>query len=238
VPIVETTEPATVAGLTHPTESKLKTLVESDLPDIHEAGFEINTGLYVGQGEKPPDPAQQTMLITVLGLVSLACITTFFFPRTLFGPRPIDASAAHAQGDPGMQATGRFQKLNSVTPAIQIGKGTRQFNGAVANVVTLDNRRLMIYIHHILTTKTYGITVRKQETDWGAFIDSTNVLDIEPGKLYGWRERWAVRLRYNDEKGKPQTLIVTFHHAGAQSDLVNLLRQRGFAVGSGEMPLM
>jgi len=96
----------------------------------------------------------------------------------------------------------------------------------------------MIYIHHIRTTKTYGVTVNRRESDWGVFIDPANVIDIEPGKLYGWKDRAAVRLRYRDEAQKEQTLYVSFNHAAAQAEFAGLLRRMGFAVGSGEMPLL
>jgi len=96
----------------------------------------------------------------------------------------------------------------------------------------------MVYIHHILTQRVYGVKVREQETHWGVFVDRGIVIDVEPGMVYGWRDRPAVRIRYSDEASKQHTLIVSFNHAGAQADTASLLRQMGFAVGSGEPPLM
>lgn len=238
LPIVEQTEEVTVFGLTHSAESDLKQLIDSDLADIRSAGFDTISTLYIGEGEKPVDVAQQTGLAVGLGVILLLCVATFFFPGTVFAPRPVDSLAAPSPSNPEVKATGQFQKLASARPSIRIGKGTRKFNNAVANIIPLEDRRLMVYIHHVMTYKTYGITVRKQESDWGAFVDSAIVLDIEPGKLYGWRDRSAVRLRYKDEKERQQTLIVSFNHAGAQADFVGLLRQMGFMVGSGEAPLM
>jgi len=236
--IIEQTEEVTVSGFTHSTESDLKQLIDSDLADIRSAGFDTISTLYIGEGEKPVDVAQQTGLAVGLGAILLLCVATFFFPGAVFAPRPVDSLATPATSNPDVKATGQFRKLASVRPSIRIDKGTRKFNNAVANILPLEDRRLMVYIHHVMTTKTYGITVRKQESDWGAFVDSANTLDIEPGKLYGWRDRPAVRLRYKDENEKQQALIVSFNHSGAQADFVNLLRQTGFIVGSGEAPPM
>ena len=69
-------------------------------------------------------------------------------------------------------------------------------------------------------------------------LDRNRVQDVQPGKIYGWRDRLAVRVNYQDAAAapaaKPQTLIVSFNHAAAQQDFINLLRQRGFVVGTGD----
>jgi heat shock protein HtpX len=56
---------------------------------------------------------------------------------------------------------------------------------------------------------------------------------VEPGRLYGWRDRWAVQMRYDDAKGKPQTLILSFDGAGEQAGFLNTLQETGFPVGTG-----
>ena len=237
VSVLDSSEPKTITGLTHAPESELRNLILSDLPDIQSNGVTATADLYLGEDEKPPDIGASSAAVIGLGVVSALCLATFFFPGTVFGPRPVDSLSA-ATGDAGVKATGQFVQLASVQPSIQIGQGKRKFSNAVANVVPLENRRLMIYIHHILTTKTYGVTVNRRESDWGVFIDPANVIDIEPGKLYGWKDRAAVRLRYRDEAQKEQTLYVSFNHAAAQAEFAGLLRRMGFAVGSGEMPLL
>lgn len=237
VSVLETSEEKTISGLIHRPETKLRELIISDLPDIQSAGFETSADTYVGENERPPEAGSTTTLVIGLGVVCVLCIATFFFPGTVFGPKPLEVAPAPATGDAGVRATGEFQRLASVNP-IQIGKGKRKFSQAVANIVPLENRRLMIYIHHVLTTKSYGVTVSRQESDWGAFVDSADVIDIEPGKLYGWKDRLAVRLRYRDEAQKEQMLLISFNHAAAQADFANQLRQMGFAVGSGEPSMM
>jgi hypothetical protein len=109
-----------------------------------------------------------------------------------------------------------------------MGRGTRKFRNSVANIVPLAERKLMIYIHHILKGK-YGTTLSK--THWGVFIEPSKVIDIEGGKLYGWKNRWAVRFTYTGHKDKPETLIVSFDKVWGQLEFVKLLQKLGFIPG-------
>jgi hypothetical protein len=243
LPVIDKQEQATISGMTHNTESKLQSLLESDFDEMHKAGVQTTSTLYLSEGQKPADLGQSAILVSGLLLVSVLCLVTFFFPSTVFGPQPIDfAAASQVVGNPGIKATGRFQRLASVRPSIVIGKGVRQFNHGVANIVPLTDGGVMIYIHYVLTYRSYGVKTGQQESDWAVMLDRSRVQDAEPGKVYGWRDRLAVRVHYQDPAAaptsKPQTLIVTFNHAGAQQDFVNLLRQRGFIVGTGDAPLL
>ena len=243
LPATESQAQATISGLTRPTDSQLQSLIESDFAAMHQANLQANSQVYLVEGEKPADVGTNTALVVLLVALIILCVATFFFPATVFGPKPIDREAASAAvGNPGVKATGRFQKLAGLQPSFTFGKGMRQFNNAVANIVPLNDRSVMMYIHHVLTYRTYSVKIRQQESDWGIVLDPARVQEAEPGKTYAWRDRHAVRVRYADAASapgsKPQTLIVTFNHAGAQQDFVNLLRQRGFAVGTGDAPLV
>ncbi|MBI5567322.1 MAG: hypothetical protein HY870_20655 [Chloroflexi bacterium] len=239
LPIIEQEEAVTISGLTHTPETKLRDLIESDLPAIQKADLITTSGVYVGDGETPPSASGSLVTVIGLGVLSLVCVATFLFPTTVFGPRPIDSDAATAATtDRSAWATGRFKKLSSIEPSFVFGKGRRSFTNAVTNLIPLEGRQLMLYIHHVMTYRTYGIKVSERQTDWGLLIDSGSVIDIEPGKVYGWRDKWAVRFRYNDESARSQTAIVAFNQAGAQAQFMSLLRQMGFSVGSGDAPLM
>ncbi len=239
LPATESEEDVTISGLTHMPETKLRDLIESDLPDIQQAGLVTTSTLYIGDGEAPPSASASLAAVVGLGVLSLLCVTTFFFPSTVFGPKPIDLGAATtATTDRSTWATGRFKKLSSTQPPFVFVKGQRKFTNAVVNVIPLDSRQLMLYIHHVMTYRTYGIKVSERQTDWGVLLDSASMIDIEPGKVYGWRDKWAVRFRYDVGGARPQTAIVTFKQVAAQAQLVNLLRQLGFAVGSGDAPVM
>lgn len=224
--------PVTIVGMTRSTASGLQDLMRSDLPDITDAGLQTNIDLYIAEGQKPPTVGTVwTLLLLGVALMAVGAVS-LTFRGVVFGPAPVEPTVAPAVGQPGTQASGTFLKLKSVQP-LEVGRGTRQFENAVANLVPLEDRRLLVYIHHIVTTRAYGIKVGQQESHWGAFIGQDNVVSIEPGKLYAWRERPAVRLRYRDAKGKEQDLVVSFNHAAAQAGFVEMLRQMGFAVGSG-----
>ncbi len=241
LPLLESEEDVTISGLTHVPEPKLRDLIESDLPDIKKADLITTSTLYIRDGETPPSASGSLAMVIGLSALALLCVATFFFPTTVFGPKPIDLGATTevtATPDRAAWASGRFKKLSSMQPEFVFGKGQRTFTNAVVNLIPLESRQLMLYIHHVMTYRTYGVKVSEQQTDWGLLIDSATVIDIEPGKVYGWRDKWAVRFRYTTNGLKQQTAIVAFKQAATQAQLINLLRQIGFAVGSGDAPLM
>ncbi len=231
-------EDVIVSGMTHTTDSDLRKLVESDMPDFRTNELQTTATLYIGKDERPANLTAVAVPIAIVGVLMVLSLATFVFPGVAFAPRPIDPMTAPIAGSTGIQATGRFQKVDSVNPSIKLGRSTRQFNNAVSNIVPLEDRRLMVMIHYVLTTRVYGIAVKKQQSDWAVIFDTANVIDIEPGQVLGWRDRLAVRLRYKDAQEKQRTLIVSFKQAGTQAAFVNLLRQLGFAVGSGEPSLI
>ncbi len=75
--------------------------------------------------------------------------------------------------------------------------------------------------------------VKVSEADYGVILDSSNVLAAEPGKLYGWKDRWAVRFVYGGKDDKEQTLMVSFDRAEGQASFAALLRKAGLIVGGG-----
>jgi len=169
-----------------------------------------------------------------LGLLLILSVAALFFPSTVFRPYPVDAGAVPVTAESAVKATGRFQKLKQLEPSIEPGRGTRRFREAIANLVPLEAQRLMVHIHFVLRHTLYGIVpLFRQESDWAVIVDPSHTRDVEPGKLYGWRERWAVRMRYSDQKGKPQALILIFGEAGEQAGFLSALQEMGFPLGTG-----
>lgn len=232
--VAKKTGEATVVGMTRRIPTDLKEAVEEDTSVYAKNDLQTTTDLYVADGQKPADLGGSAVILAVGGVVAALSIVPLFFPGTVFAAYPLDPNAQPPAERGPIKATGKFRKLKSMEP-LEIGKGTRNFSNAVANVIPRGERDLMVYIHYILRTKTYGITVNKQETDWGAFINDDNVQRIEAGKIYGWKDKWAVRFQYQDEKGKSQTLFVIFESTGTQVDFVNLLQKMGFEVVTGEV---
>ena len=67
-----------------------------------------------------------------------------------------------------------------------------------------------------------------------ALVKPAQVIAVEPGKIYSWRDRWAVSIRFKDSADKPQTMLISFENAASQANFVNFLREKGYAVSSGQ----
>ncbi len=224
---------ASVVGMTRAVEPDLRSIMESSLPELREAGLTTTTNLYLAEGQKPTRPGFFIAAIAGLGLLLALCVATLFFPSTVFRPQPVDAAAVPSTGAM-VKATGRFKKVKRVEPSIEFGRGGHSFRETIANLVPLDAQRLMVYVRLVQRHTLYGvIPLFKQQSDWAVVVDPSHTRDIEPGKLYGWRDRWAVRMRCEDQKGRLQALILSFDGAGAQASFLNMLHERGFPVEIG-----
>jgi heat shock protein HtpX len=189
--------------------------------------------LALDAGERPGQAGGLVLAIAGLGVLLLLCVATLFFPSTVFFPQPVEATAAPAAGEFVTKATGRFRKLAKLEPAIEVGKGARRFREVVARLVPLEGQQVMVYVHLVESQGVYGIPLFQQRSNWAIWIDPANTLSVEPGKLLGWRDRCAAQVQYSGDKGKLQTLILTFDDAGAQLAVLSALQQMGFAVGTG-----
>lgn len=226
-----------ISGVTHSTSTKLQAAIDADEIDFDQQGFKTNSTLYIGEAEAPPNPVIVLIPSVLIGLLILLSIAALFLSGVVFVPLPIDNSVDAGDYSSNVQASGRFQKLSSVRPSVQFGKGSRKFTRAVTNLISMQERSWLIYIHFIYTYRVNGVPVRKTETDWGIPLTSVNVTDIQPGKMYGWHDRWAVRIHYTDDQGKQQTVFISFKEPGGQVAFVRALGQSGFYVGSGEVAL-
>ncbi len=224
---------ATVTGMTRTPPTDLKDAIKEDETLFTQNDVRTTTALYIEDGTMPPTKGNSIVLLLV-GLVGVGlCCIPFFFPGTVFAPYPLDTTVPPPTERYGVKATGKFTQLKSVDP-LEVGKTTRKFSNAVANVVPVGEQQLMIYIHHILKTKTYGITVNTTITDWGVFLRHDHSTDVTAGKIYGWKNKWATRFQYPNAKGKTDTLYVIFEEAGAQAAFVKLLRTMQFSVVTGD----
>jgi hypothetical protein len=224
----------TLTGMTRSTPTELNKLIQSDMPTFEQAGFATTPRLYLAENEAPPNKTSVLAMVLVLGALAIVCIVPFFFPGAVFVPRPVDPTVAPSSAKDmmaGVRITGRLHQLKQVEPTIEFSKRAQKFKNAVANIIPLPQSNLLIHIRYVVKTRLYGVvTVSKRESDWGVFITSDKVIDIEPGKLYGWRDRWAVRFRYKGRGDKQETLFASLDHAAAQAGLVELLQKTGFTV--------
>ncbi len=223
----------TIYGVTHSLSSDLQNLIDNRKPTFTKDGFKVNTAIYVTEGELPPSPIVVLLPAAIIVVLILLSIVTFFMPNTVFVAQPIDGSVIATDFKSNVQATGQFQQLASTNP-IQYGKGKRKFVRSVANIWPMQDRSWFIYIHFIYTYRVNGVPVRKTETDWGIPLNTANVTDVQSGKLYGLKDRWAVQFKYKDLQEKQQTLLISFKEPGAQAAFVRALSQSGMYVGSGD----
>jgi hypothetical protein len=223
-------EDITVTGMVGNTPTSVKALIQKDLADIAEAGLTTAPEVLVKQGMEPGNAAGLTALAVILGVLIALCLATLAFPQTVFVKRPVEPSTAPAELDRGVRATGRFQRLKSIDPTIVEGKGSRRFRGVVANVIKLDDGRLLIYVRHVVKNQT-GATLATSH--WGRFPEPRRSTLVEPGKVYGWKDRPAVRIGAKDAKGRADDLLLAFNHGAAQAEFVSYLKEQGFPVVSG-----
>ena len=227
----------TVTGMTSSTSTELTDAITQDLESITSAGFQTSKNIYIEEGQKPANLLLALAETALIGFLGFLCLVIFLFPSTVFGPYPVQPIAPGTEIKKGLtKATGTFQQVKKMQP-LEFGKAKRKFQAANANLFFAEDGSLGIYIHFIFTQRVYGIKVRRQETDWMILIKPTQVTAIEPGKLYAFREQWAISVRYVDANGKSQTAFINFESAVAQASFVDYLRQRRFAVSSGQYPV-
>lgn len=226
----------TVSGMTTKSATDLKNLIEQDMADINSAGFQTSSALYVEEGKQPGQLGMSFLLLAAMAFAGLLSIATFFFPTTAFGAYPIQPVPPDALVSKAVKATGNFQQVKKMQP-LEFGRTKRKFENSVANLFVMDDRTLGVYIHFVYTTRVYGIRVSKQETDWMVLVKPTDVVSIEPGKVYSWRDQWAVSVKYRDPNSKEQTVYIMFENLASQVNFANYLREKGFAVSSGQYPV-
>lgn len=221
-----------LTGMTENTSFDLRDLVRSDAGYYAEVGYITTPDLYVAEGEKPADPAVQGFFTVLLAGGFIVSIVPFFFPTTVFMPKPADMSAMSVptkKKDTDINATGRFLQLKKMEPKIEPGKKTRKFVKSVANIVSFEGEKMMVYIHHVVRYNFIPIS----KTHWGVFLAPSTVSEIQQGVLLGWKDRPAVEFRFPLKNNKQETLLITFNHAIDQADFVKVLRGKGFRVGTG-----
>jgi hypothetical protein len=224
---------ATFVGMTQNTPSDLKGLIQSDADFFEDAGFYTTPDLYLVENDRPSGLPQSLFLTASLAAVVVLSGIPFFYPTTVFLPKPVEMIAMDStpsnKKEQGVKATGRFLQLKKVEPSLELGKRRQQFTNAVANVIPSEQGDLMIYIHHVVRYNFIPVS----KTHWGAFLNKRNVNVVEPGMQLGWTDRPAVQFSYTSDEGKSETLLVNFDTGGDQARFVKNLREMGFKVGSG-----
>ncbi len=229
-----------LVGMTRTTSSDLRNLMEEDLPELRRAGLDTNVRLYIGENQTPPDLLTSASLFLMGSVGTLLAAAVFFFPSIVFGPAQVDMTAplppAPKKSTPPVRATGRFLQLNSLQP-LEWGKRQQKFTNANTNIIVPESEAyLLLHIHHIVKTQTYGITINTRESDWGLLFTPQNTVMVETGKVYSWKEKWAARLTYWDAEQEKQTLVLTFNHESVLRNFIELARELRLPVSRGTFP--
>lgn len=222
----------TLTGMVRPLSSSLRKLVQEDEGLFRKERLQTNFDIYIADGQSPPNLPSSAVLL-IVGLLGCGLgVIPFFFPGNVFAPHAVNRAAPRPAQRPALTVTGKFQKLKHLDP-LEIGKTRQNFTRAIGNLIFRGERELMVYIHHIVRTKTYGVTVSTTESDWAVFINSANVQSIRAGKLYGWKDTWGLALQYTDDRGKGQKLYLHFEDEGSLAQTVEMLEQMRFVVELG-----
>jgi len=164
-----------LTGMTRTTPTDLKQIIQEDFEFYRQEGFTTTAELYIAEAEKPSGVPQTAALGFVLFALVIVGAIPFFFPTTVFAPKPIELVSA--ESDPskekgsGIFATGRFIKLKKIKPTIEIGKRMQKFTGGVANIIPMEQDDLVVYIHHIVRYNFIPVS----KTHWGVFLNPRNV---------------------------------------------------------------
>lgn len=224
----ETSRFITITGMTRRIPADLQAAIGQDAQLLAARGWRTTTQLYIEGGAFPPDSGGSALLLLASLIVAGVCGYALFSPGQVFTFHPPDTTTPPPER-PRMRATGVFTKLDSVEP-LDMGKRTRRFTNAIANIIPLGEREVALYIRYVLQTKTYGMTTHTTITDWGVYLHSDQDVVISSGKLLGWKDKWAVRVQHPTVRGKPGTLYLAFEDAGAQAACMDLLRVRHFTM--------
>ena len=227
----------TLTGTLRDASSDLQTVVRSDLPYFAQEGVTVDPTYYLAEGDRPLDALTTLLLLAGAAVIGVLAVTPFFFPTTVYAPHPVDSLASSQPaiaGRAAVRATGWFTQLKKLEPALEFGKRKQSFTNAVANLVRTAEGRWMIYIHHVVRTRLYGVVpISKHESDWGMILDRGEGWQVEPGKIYGWKDRWAVRFQKPPMGAKPDPVYLVFDRAADQAEFVKAVRDSGFSVGTG-----
>ena len=223
-------ETITVSGKTAVPDDELTQLMLDVVPDLEAVGLSTTTDLYIDKVVQPGQLYRTWLQIGAIGAVMLLCVAIYAMPAIVFNPEPMTVtSSAAAAGLVNMQVTGKLYKA-SKKDINQATKRRQHFAKAYANLIRLDPNGLMVHVHQIVRHRTYGITVGKTESDWLVKLYPHQIVRVEPGKLYTFNQRWAVRFVYKTEADKESVLVLNFENEQDQATFINLLRELGFAV--------
>jgi hypothetical protein len=216
---------AAISGVIHAVQADLRDLTRRDRAELGEQGVVFDPDILLIEGERPIKVEAARAAPVVFGAIFLVCVLMILLPNNIFGSFPLAAPRSSAADMTGRNAskfaTGRFHILEETQPP-QLGKRSRRFRRRIADMERLQSGAVLVSVHPMTPENIYPSV-----THWGVLLDRNNILGVEAGKLYSWRERWAARVRYRDEREKTHTLLLGFIDPVVQAYWVQELRRLG-----------
>jgi hypothetical protein len=222
--------PLALTGITEfpSTSPELYTAISDDVASFAAEGFRITPEIFIRENARPANATTALLLVAGFAALGLVSLVVMFFPGMVFVPAATQPGGVAQLGGvrQGVQVTGRLQQLKRIQPEIEIGKAWRKFTMVVANIIPLENRQVMIYVHYIY--RHNGIKVN--DTHWALTLNAMSVTSVEPGKVLGFKDRYAVRFTHTQRKEKPEELVLTFAKPEDQANFVAMLRAANFII--------
>ncbi len=224
-------EMLTVSGRTASPYPELTKMILRTVGDINAAGLRTTLTLYIDNVLQPGLVNRLYLQIAGLGVILMLCAAVLTVPRIIFAPEPLTGSAAVYAGGLGLvQVTGKLNKVDPKKVVLETTNRRQYFSKANANIHKTETSGLMVHVHQVIIRRTMGIKTGQTEYDWVVRINPHQVLRVEPGKLYTFDQRWAVRIVYKDDRDKEMELVLSFENNQDQSAFINTLKALGFAI--------
>ena len=220
-----------VSGLISSPGTDLTEQIEQMLPEIRAAGFNPTTDLYLRDILEPGQP--QSLLPGVIGtaLAMLVSAVIVAMPRIVFSPQPLTASASPEEGIPKrVRVTGRLNKVNPKATSLELTKRRQHFAKVPVAILGTEKRELVVHYHQVVVNRYMGIKIGTNVSDWAVRLSPIQVVRIEPGKLYSFDERPALRITYKDQPDREAVLVLSFESDKEQAFFVEMLKELGFSV--------
>lgn len=227
----EDEEMITVSGLISSPGTDLTEQIEQMLPEIRAAGFNPTTDLYLRDILEPGQPQSLLPGLVGVALAMLVSAVIAVMPRIVFAPHPLTASASPEEGIPKrIRVTGRLNKVNPKASSLELTKRRQHFAKVAVAVLATEKRELVVHYHQVVVNRYMGIKIGTNVSDWAVRLSPIQVVRIEPGKLYSFDERPALRITYKGQPDRESVLVLSFEGDKEQAFFVEMLKELGFSV--------
>ncbi len=218
----------------------------------------IEKDCYLAEGESSDPSLGVVTFFGFLSFIGLVCGTTLLCPRGIFVDQSLPQRPVDYRAVIGMRVYGTFLRLLRGVPEPVFASSTRGILGVGVTVHELSEQRLFLQLYELRGARRSFIsrmnvgrgtvimvdyphrgpqsaaeTGFSGEPRWGILLEPEKITEATVGTLFGWKDRWAVFLRYRDANGTSRWLISAFERWDAYQVFCALLEARGIALTTG-----